>query len=117
MSATTTARRSAWVPLIPAVLLLMASLIGSMAIGLMPRAGATQYAVLGPPWLGPGRMLALVDEAGGVPLDTGGWPNVVIAHSDAPDFAAALYRAGAWLVLDAVQLRGCLGGAKESVDG
>ncbi len=117
MPTTMPARRSAWVPLMPAALLLAASLFGSMAIGLMPRAGATQYAVLGPPWLGPGRMLALVDEAGGVPLDTGGWPNVVIARSDAPDFAAALYRAGAWLVLDAVRLRGCLGGAKDSIDG
>lgn len=117
MPATTTARRSAWLPLMPAVLLLMASLIGSMAVGLMPRSGATQYAVLGPPWLGAGRMLALVDEAGGVPLDTGGWANVVIARSDAPDFAAALYHAGAWLVLDAVRLRGCLGGVKDSIDG
>jgi hypothetical protein len=117
MAPTTTARRSAWVPLMPAALLLMASLFGSLAVGLVPRAGATQYAVLGPPWLGSGRMLALVDAAGGLPLDTGGWSNVVIAHSDDPDFAAALYRAGAWLVLDAVRLRGCLGGAKESING
>ncbi|MBL6080477.1 hypothetical protein JMJ56_20890 [Belnapia sp. T18] len=101
----------------PAALLLMASLFGLMAIGLMPRAGTTQYAVLGPPWLGPGRMLALVNEADGIPLDIGGWPNVVIARSDNPGFATALHRAGAWLVLDAVQLRGCLGGAKDPRDG
>ncbi|MBL6458762.1 hypothetical protein JMJ55_25845 [Belnapia sp. T6] len=100
----------------PAALLLMASLFGIMAVGLMPRTGATQCAVLGPLWLGPGHMLALVDEAGGILLNTGGWHNVVIARSDDPGFAAALYRAGAWLVLDAVRLRGCLGGAKDSID-
>lgn len=89
--------------------MLAASLFGIMATGLLPRAGAKQYAVLGPPWRRAAEMLVLVDAAGGRLLDLGGIDNLVIAHSEDPGFADALYRAGAWLVLDAATLRGCLG--------
>ncbi|SDC37326.1 hypothetical protein [Belnapia rosea] len=114
MNAMDSVRRSGWhspwAPLLPAALLLLVSLAGLLVVGLLPAEGASQYAVLGPPWSRTGEMFALVDTAGGAVLDTGGWRNVVIAHSGDPGFASALYRAGAWLVLDAVTLRGCLGG-------
>jgi hypothetical protein len=99
------------VSLLPAALLLPASLVGILAAGLQPGMGATQFAVLGPPWRETVGMIALVDRAGGAVLDAGGWRNIVIARSEDPGFAAAAYRAGAWLVLDAVRLRGCLGEA------
>lgn len=94
---------------IPVILLLILSLLGPIAVGAAPRDGQTQFAVIASPWKALGDMVALVIEADGAVVDTGGLPNVVIAHSDDPGFVAAAYRAGAWLVLDPVLLRGCLG--------
>jgi hypothetical protein len=50
----------------------------------------------------------MVGASDGTIMDAGGLPNIVIAHSDNPGFVDALYRAGAWLVLDPLFLRGCL---------
>jgi hypothetical protein len=55
----------------------------------------------------------IIGFAGGSIVEGGRLPNVIIAHSNEAGFADALYHAGAWLVLDPVLLRGCLGlGAK-----
>jgi hypothetical protein len=50
---------------------------------------------------------ALVAGAGGELVDVGRLPNLVIAASDAPGFARALYKAGAWLVINPIVARGC----------
>lgn len=96
----------------PACLLMIASAIGIAAVGLGFPAGDAQMAVIGPPWWDAGQMMALVSETGGRLVDTGAFSNVLIvrrAPGDAEDLAAALYKGGAWLVLDAPGLRGCLG--------
>ena len=94
--------------------LLVVSLLGALAIGLAPRPGQAQFAVIGAPWAGLEGMVALVAIAEGAVVDAGSLPNVIFAQSDSPDFAAAAYRAGAWLVLDPVLLRGCLGSGREA---
>jgi hypothetical protein len=102
-------RRQGGATALPVFVLLLFSLFGPLAVGLMPRDGQTQFAIVAAPWKGAGEMVALVAAADGAILDAGGLPNVIFARSDSPDFAAAAYRAGAWLVLDPVLLRGCLG--------
>ncbi|MBC9177180.1 hypothetical protein [Pseudoroseomonas ludipueritiae] len=92
--------------------LLFGSVFAALLVGLAPAAGQTQFAVIAAPWWSLSRTAELVGAAEGDILDVGGLPNVVIAHSDDPDFVAALYRRGAWLVLDPVLLRGCLGGTR-----
>jgi hypothetical protein len=101
--------RKPWSGLLPSVALLLCSTFAALLVGLAPTAGQTQFAVIGAPWWTLAQTAELVGAAEGDILDFGGLPNVVIAHSDDPGFAAALYRKGAWLVLDPVLLRGCLG--------
>jgi hypothetical protein len=91
------------------MVLLIVSAVGVLAAALSPTADRDQYAVVAPPWYGPAQTAGLVGIAGGDIVDVGGLPNVVIAHSTSPGFIRALYRAGAWLVIDPVRLRGCLG--------
>lgn len=101
--------RSAWAGLIPATLLLLFSTIGALLIGSAPRTGQTQLAIIAAPWKNLVQTAEMVGAAGGSIIEAGGLPNVIIAHSDAPGFVEALYQAGAWLVIDPVLLRGCLG--------
>jgi len=110
-----TISRNPWSGLLPSAALLLCSAFAALLIGLAPTAGQTQFAVITAPWWDLSRTAALVGAAEGDILDVGGLPNVVIAHSDAPGFVAALYEQGAWLVLDPVLLRGCLGGPKGAV--
>ena len=91
------------------LLLALFSVVGALAVGLTPQAGQTQLAVIAAPWRGLNDMVSLVAAADGTIVDVGGASNVIIASSDSPGFVTALYRAGAWLVLDPILLRGCLG--------
>lgn len=97
---------------VPVALLLAFSLFGALAAGLTPREGQAQLAIIGAPWKRLDDMAALVAAADGRIVEAAGLPNVIFARSDRPDFAAALYRAGAWLVLDPALLRGCVGGTR-----
>ena len=51
----------------------------------------------------------LVAKAQGHLVRSTGLPWIVVAVSDASDFAADLRHAGAWITLDASVLRGCAG--------
>ena len=97
---------AAWAP---AAALLAVSAVAILLAGFSPTGANGQYAVVAPPWFDLGRTMQLADAAGGQTVDVGGLPNVVIIHSDDPTIVRALYAAGAWLVLDPGQLRGCLG--------
>jgi len=101
--------RGAWAGLFPAAALLLFSVLGTLLTGLAPRAGQPQLAVVAAPWKSLLQTAELVAAAGGVVVEAGGLPNVIIAQSDTPGFVGALYEAGAWLVLDSILLRGCLG--------
>lgn len=107
-------RRQGGATTLPVLLLVVFSLVGALMAGLMPQTGQTQFAVIAAPWKGLDGMAGLVAAADGRIVDGGRLPNVIFAQSDRPGFAAALYRAGAWLVLDPVLLRGCLGSGGRS---
>jgi hypothetical protein len=98
-----------WHELIPAAVLLVVGLATFVVVGLGPVAGRDQYAVVAPPWYGIEQTAALVLAAGADIVDAGGLGNVLIVRGSGADFSRSLYRNGAWLVLDPVHLRGCLG--------
>jgi hypothetical protein len=104
----TNSRRS-WLELVPASVLLIASLGGVLVAALSPSGDRGQYAVVAPPWYNLTQAVGLVSSAGGDVVELGGFANVVIAHSENPQFVRALYRAGAWMVIDPLELKGCLG--------
>jgi hypothetical protein len=101
-------KRDKWGDLLPASILLLVTAFGALIVGLTPRAGQTQFAVVAAPWHNLVQTAEMVGVAGGAIVDAGRLPNVIIAHSDSPEFINAVRRAGAWLVLDPVVLRGCL---------
>jgi hypothetical protein len=98
-----------WHDLAPAAALMIVSTFGICAATVWPTGDKDQYAVVAPPSYDLARTIGLVDAAGGDILEVGGSTNVIIAHSADKHFVAALYRAGAWLVIDPLHLRGCLG--------
>ncbi|ODT22479.1 MAG: hypothetical protein ABS35_14770 [Kaistia sp. SCN 65-12] len=82
-----------------------------MAIFVASMAGDAQskeVAVVAPPWADAADVAGIVARSGGSIVATAGLSNIIIARSDEPGFVSTLYQAGAWLVLDAVKLRGCL---------
>lgn len=92
-----------------AAVLLGVFLFGLVVATLYPSGKDDQYMVVAPPWYSLSQTLALVESADGRLVDTGGPANMAIIHSTKPDFVRTLYGAGAWLVIDPVQLRGCIG--------
>jgi hypothetical protein len=102
-----------WAALRPALLLLAASLGGIAAAGAAAPRPAGAMAVIGAPWWDTARMAGLALAAEARLVDAGRFGNVLIVRRGAGetgDLAAALYAAGAWLVLDAGSARGCLAG-------
>jgi hypothetical protein len=97
----------------PAIALLIVSAVGILMAALSPSGDRGQYAVIAPPWYNFVQTAGLVATAGGDIVDFGAIADVVIAHSENPGFVRALYRAGAWLVIDPIALRGCLGFARD----
>lgn len=102
-----TTERGSWSDLIPAGLLLVASAIAIFVSTLTADAGSAEVAVVAPPWADAADAAGIVARSGGSIVAGAGMANVIIAHSDSPDFISRLYHSGAWLVLDAVKLRGC----------
>lgn len=100
-------RASGWRDFGPAVLLLVVGIGALVAATLNPSGRDGRYAVIAPPWYDAGETLTLIQRAGGRIAAINAANGVVIAYSETPGFVGDLYRAGAWLVLDPVQLRGC----------
>lgn len=98
-------RRDLW----PAAVLLGVLLLGLTGATLYPSGKDDQYVVVAPPWYSLNQTLALVQSVDGRIVDAGGPSNMAIIHSTRPDFVRTLYGAGAWLVIDPLQLRGCAG--------
>jgi hypothetical protein len=99
----------------PALALLIVSAIGIMAGSFSPTGHYGQYAVLAPPWYDFAQTVGLVDRAGGTIVGVTAMSALLIVHSDQHGFVRALYRAGAWLVVDPGRLRGCLGFERDAV--
>jgi hypothetical protein len=98
-----------WQALVAAIALSIVIAVGIFVAALSPSGDRGQYAVVAPPWYNLAQTIGLIGSAGGELIDFGDLANVVIVHSDSPGFVQALYHAGAWLVIDPVALRGCLG--------
>lgn len=64
-------------------------------------------AVVFAPWVGEAQAMSLVAESGGALVRTGALSFVTVAIPKAPDFAARVRSAGAWLLLDPQFLDGC----------
>lgn len=91
----------------PAILLLILGVLGLVAATLAPSGKSGQYAVIAPPWYSTGQTISLIQDAGGRIATINPASHIVIAHSDKAGFDFDLYRAGAWLVLDPMRVRGC----------
>jgi hypothetical protein len=98
-----------WLAFVPAAALLIVSAAGLFVAKFSPSGDRGQYAVVAPVWYDMAQTIGLAVRAGGDVVDVGSLANVVIVHSESPKFVGALYHAGAWLVIDPVRLRGCLG--------
>ncbi|HUD95164.1 hypothetical protein [Sphingobium sp.] len=96
------------VPYLPAALLLMAGLSGLATATLLDGRESGRYLVIAPPDASLSDTINLVREADGRLVQAGGFPNIVIAGSNQPDFVASLRKAGAWLVIAAPDRGGCL---------
>ena len=94
---------------VPAILLLLLTLSAAGIASVVPAKGAHEVAVLLSPRTGLSDAANIIGRAGGQLVADGEFPNLIIAFSKGPDFAAALYRAGAWLVLDPLAAHGCGG--------
>jgi hypothetical protein len=92
---------------LPALVLLFVSVGGFGLLSALPRKNERQLAVLFPPRVTIETAASLVASAGGDLVDSSRFSNLVIATSDRPGFAHALYKVGAWLVMDPVVARGC----------
>jgi len=108
------AKSSHFKALWPAALLLAVGLAGLAAATLAPTGKGDQYAVIAPPWYTMAQTIDLVRNTQGQIVEIGKpfriMPGtIVITHSARPDFVTAAYRAGAWLVIDPMRLRGCIG--------
>ncbi|NTH15386.1 hypothetical protein G6L99_25035 [Agrobacterium rhizogenes] len=106
------------VAILPALALLLVSAFGIGAMTYGNPAPDAQMAVIGPPWWKEDWMASLVAAAGGRMIAGGALPNIIVVRRapegerrpDEPeDLVAALYAAGAWLVLDAPTQRSCRG--------
>ncbi|WP_207540900.1 hypothetical protein [Sabulicella rubraurantiaca] len=89
--------------------LLLFTLLGALLVGALPQAGQTRFVAVFPPWQDLLQSTERVGAAGGLVVATGNLPNFVTVQSDDPSFVSALYRSGAWLVLDLSSARGCSG--------
>jgi hypothetical protein len=101
--------RSCWRDFAPAIALLVISAMAVVAITLSPSGDEGQYVVVAPPWYNRTKTLIMASSTGGDVVDVGYFANVAIVHSNNLRFVAALYHSGAWLVIDPMELRGCLG--------
>ncbi|WP_176593713.1 hypothetical protein [Sphingobium sp. EM0848] len=87
--------------------MLATGLLGIIVATVSPSGKNGQYAVIAPPWYTLGQTVSLIQHADGLVADMRSGRHVVIAQSNEPGFVSKLYRAGAWLVLDPIHLRGC----------
>lgn len=95
--------------LAPAMALLFVSVLGISGASFAPSGKSGQYAVVAPPWFTIGETISLAHNAHDDIVDFGGLANIIVVHSDSRNAVRDLYGAGAWLVVDPLESRGCLG--------
>ena len=94
---------------LPAGALALAGLVALVVLTLGAGSKARgQYLVIGPPGIGHDAIAATITRAGAGVIGFARLPNVAIAWSEEPQFPAAARAEGAWLVLPAFGLTGCI---------
>lgn len=93
---------------IPAALLLLIGLAGLGLAWVATGTGSGQYLVVASPRSTLADTINLIRAADGRLVEPARFPNIVIAGSSAPDFTAALRRAGAWLAVATPARGGCV---------
>lgn len=77
--------------------------LATLAVGaeaLLPARDARMVAAVFAPTVGVADIAARLDPIDGRLVRMGALPNIAVVAADRPDLVAALYRMGAWLVLD-----------------
>ena len=88
----------------------------ALSVGVAAALAAAQFkppergmvALVFPPETSTQAMFGAITEAGGVPVRFGGFSNVIVAYTEAPQFANRAKSAGAWLALDPLAEGTCL---------
>jgi hypothetical protein len=97
--------RSAWWP---ALLLLLASSLGTAWLELRPLAAVgAPIAAIFPPWWQADRTFVAAASAGGAVVRAGAWPNILVVTAEDGDLPRRLREAGAWLLVNPIALGGC----------
>lgn len=91
----------------PALFVLLAGALVLAALSLASDTVPGHYLVIGAPFAGGSDVLAAIAVADGQVTSAGGFDNLMLAFSEAPDFSGRLRAAGAWVVLPAPQVFGC----------
>jgi len=86
----------------------LATLILPLLLVAAPSDERNGVAVVFAPWVGEAQAMSLVAESGGAIVRTGAFSFITVAIPKAPDFAARIRSAGAWILLDPQFLEGCL---------
>ncbi|MBC9246699.1 hypothetical protein H4P12_08235 [Paracoccus sp. 11-3] len=100
-------RAASWADLLPAVMVLIAGLIGIVLVTLLTASVPGQYLVIARPGLDQADVLDLVYRANGGVLGFGGLSNIAIVASDDPGFKQTVIAGGALFVLPSPRLLGC----------
>lgn len=85
----------------------LATLVIPLLLVAAPSDARNGVAVVFAPWVGEAQAMSLVAESGGALVRTGAFSFITVAIPKAPDFAARVRSAGAWILLDPQFLDGC----------
>jgi hypothetical protein len=89
------------------VTFVLATLVFPLLLVAAPSDARNGVAVVFAPWVGEAQAMSLVAESGGALVRTGAFSFITVAIPKAPDFAARVRSAGAWILLDPQFLDGC----------
>lgn len=93
--------------MLPALLLLAGGLVVLILASLLSTTVPGQFIVVTGPGTSAHSTMAMVVNSGGALIAAGGFDNILFAASEDVGFTAALYEAGAWVVLPAPTFLGC----------
>ncbi len=85
----------------------VATLLLPLLLVAAPSDARSGVAVVFAPWVDEAQAMTRVAESGGALVRTGAFSFITVAIPKAPDFAARVRSAGAWILLDPQFLDGC----------
>ncbi|MGU3576241.1 hypothetical protein ACLBWZ_11940 [Brucellaceae bacterium C25G] len=86
-------------------------LIGALAliVALLTPTGMNyQYGVVLPAWSNYSEAIAIIGQAHGEIISLNDQTGIALVYSDEKDFVSKIYKAGAWLVFEPLELGGCI---------